>query len=54
MTAEASYRNGIKYAVEELQRVVPHIPLYLDAAHGGLLGIENSATMFVELIKVLL
>ncbi|CDF34132.1 exoglucanase 3 1,4-beta-cellobiohydrolase3 family GH6, Exoglucanase 3 (Pyrenophora tritici-repentis (strain Pt-1C-BFP)), Predicted CDS Pa_4_2420 (Podospora anserina) [Chondrus crispus] len=49
----SSYMNGIKFAVNSLSEACPHCPLYLDAAHGGWLGWEDSSVGFVKLLKKL-
>lgn len=47
----ASYREGIKYALHQLTQKCPSVTVYLDAAHGGWLGWENSMEAFMKVIK---
>jgi len=48
---QASYRQGIKYALDELTTKVPDVAVYLDAAHGGWLGWEDNLEKFMALLK---
>jgi len=46
-----AYKKGIKYALDQLTSKAPSVAIYLDAAHGGWLGWENSMTKFMRLLK---
>merc|ERR1712190_313879 len=48
---QASYKQGIKYAMDQLTSKVPSASVYLDAAHGGWLGWEDNLDKFVALVK---
>jgi len=48
---QASYKQGIKYAMDQLTSKVPSAAVYLDAAHGGWLGWEDNLDKFVALVK---
>ncbi|OZJ03993.1 hypothetical protein BZG36_04040 [Bifiguratus adelaidae] len=50
--AEADYKAGIIYAIQQLQQ--PNVALYLDAAHGGWLGWPNNRIGAVQLFGELL
>jgi len=46
-----SYKEGIKYAVEQYAKHTPHVYMYVDAAHGGWLGWEQNLRGFVSIIN---
>mmetsp|Transcript_49296 Transcript_49296/g.97943 ORF Transcript_49296/g.97943 Transcript_49296/m.97943 type:complete len:813 (-) Transcript_49296:52-2490(-) len=48
---QTAYKHGIKYSVDQLTTQVPEVVLYLDAAHGGWLGWEQSTVKFMNTIK---
>jgi len=48
-----AYKQGIKYALEQLTSKAPSVAVYLDAAHGGWLGWENSMTKFMKVLKAM-
>lgn len=48
---QAAYKQGLKYALDELTSKVPSVALYLDAAHGGWLGWEDNLEKFMKLLK---
>lgn len=48
---QTSYKEGIKYAVDEISRQAPNAVMYLDAGHGGWLGWENNLSIFQKLIN---
>lgn len=43
-----AYRTGISYAVDQIATHTPQVTMYLDAAHGGWLGWDNSMDVFIE------
>jgi hypothetical protein len=46
----ATYRAGIRYAVETIAREAPSVAMYVDAGHGGWLGYEQNAARYAQLI----
>lgn len=48
-----SYKEGIKYVVEQYSLHAPKVQLYLDAGHGGWLGWENNAQGFQKIVQEL-
>jgi len=46
-----AYRKGIKYALDQLSTKADKVTVYLDAAHGGWLGWENSMESFMKVLK---
>jgi cellulose 1,4-beta-cellobiosidase len=48
---QASYKQGIPYAVNAIAAATTNTVMYLDAAHGGWLGWEDNLEAFVALFK---
>jgi len=48
---QAAYKIGIKYALDQLAAQAPNVSVYLDAAHGGWLGWEDSIKDFMTTLK---
>jgi len=46
-----AYREGISYSLHQLARETPQVTVYLDAAHGGWMGWENSMEKFMQVLK---
>jgi len=50
---QTAYKLGIKYALQQITSRAPSVSVYLDAAHGGWLGWENSMESFMKLLRSL-
>ncbi len=50
--SERAYRNSIAYAISKLS--MPHVSLYLDAAHAGWLGWEGNRQKIAKIFKEVL
>jgi len=48
---QTAYKEGVKYAVQQLTAKAPSVAIYLDAAHGGWLGWENNLKYFMKMLK---
>merc|ERR1719223_2352482 len=48
---QAAYKEGISYALHQLVQKTPEVTVYLDAAHGGWMGWENSMEKFMRVLK---
>eukprot|EP00419_Tripos_fusus_P090387 CAMPEP_0172860720 /NCGR_PEP_ID=MMETSP1075-20121228/72246_1 /TAXON_ID=2916 /ORGANISM="Ceratium fusus, Strain PA161109" /LENGTH=770 /DNA_ID=CAMNT_0013708785 /DNA_START=35 /DNA_END=2347 /DNA_ORIENTATION=+ len=48
---QKAYKEGVKYAVEQLTSKAPSVAIYLDAAHGGWLGWENNMKYFMHMLR---
>jgi len=48
---QTAYKEGVKYAIEQLSSKAPSVAIYLDAAHGGWLGWENNLKYFMNMLK---
>lgn len=48
-----AYREGIKYAVEQLTSKTPWVAVYLDAAHGGWLGWQDNLVSFMSTLAAM-
>mmetsp|Transcript_81409 Transcript_81409/g.239104 ORF Transcript_81409/g.239104 Transcript_81409/m.239104 type:complete len:488 (-) Transcript_81409:373-1836(-) len=46
-----AYKEGIKYAVQQLTTKTPWVAVYLDAAHGGWLGWQDNLVDFMETLR---
>jgi cellulose 1,4-beta-cellobiosidase len=48
---QAAYKQGVKYAMDQLTTQVPEVSVYLDAAHGGWLGWSDNMDKFATLLQ---
>jgi len=48
-----AYREGIKYAIEQLTSKTPWVAVYLDAAHGGWLGWQDNLESFMSTLAAM-
>jgi len=46
-----AYKEGISYSLQQLSQKTPAVTVYLDAAHGGWMGWENSMVAFMKVLK---
>jgi len=46
-----AYKEGIAYSLHQLAQKTPEVTVYLDAAHGGWMGWENSMVAFMKVLK---
>jgi len=46
-----AYKEGISYSLHQLSQKTPAVTVYLDAAHGGWMGWENSMEKFMKVLK---
>mmetsp|Transcript_43296 Transcript_43296/g.135357 ORF Transcript_43296/g.135357 Transcript_43296/m.135357 type:complete len:776 (+) Transcript_43296:48-2375(+) len=51
MATQTAYKQGVKYAVEQITTKAPSVSIYLDAAHGGWLGWQNNLESFMKMLK---
>lgn len=52
-TAENAYYTGIAYSISELSKL-PHVSIYLDAAHGGWLGWDDNRAKIAQIYQKVL
>jgi len=50
-STHAAITKGVKYALHQLDTQASKVTVYLDAAHGGWLGWENSMEAFMKVLK---